>query len=609
MKPTLLFVFVALYLGSSSQAVAQTGDATEFDRPSSKPNVVILLIDDAALMDLGVYGGEARTPNIDALAVRGAMFTNYRSSPLCAPSRAMLLTGVDNHRTGIASIPKVLPPEHKGKPGYTMCLEPGVLTIADRLRTHGYRTIMTGKWHLGHGEGELPDSHGFDRSFALDASGADNWEDKPYMPYYDEAPWFENGEPADLPEDFYSSKFLVDKAIEYLGETDQSKPFLAYIGFQAVHVPVQAPQKFTAHYKGVYEDGWEALQTNRVAKAKELGLISSDASAPRFHTALRKWESQTGEQRKIFAARMEVYAGMLEAMDHHVGRLIEHLKSAGQYENTIFVATSDNGTEPSVCDDPRMMPWMKQNGYHFGLEGIGERGSYGFIGPEFASAASGPSYLFKFYTAEGGLRVPLIIAGPGVPAGKRIDAMATVRDVTPTLLNLVDAESDKTQSDESGSAGSVAIDGRSLVPLLAGKAKAVYGPDEPIGFEVSGNSALYRGEFKLVRNLEPFGDGQWRLYNISSDPGETHDLSEQNTELLAELIADYQRYAKENGVLEMPPGYSTTRQVRINTTRKLVGRIWPKLLLGGAVVLLPIGILIRVLWKRRKAKTFASSTS
>ena len=162
---------------------------------SARPNIVVVLVDDAAFMDFGLYGGEAHTPNIDKLGAMGTMFTGYRSSPLCAPSRAMLLTGTDNHLNGVATIAEIIPPQQVNKPGYGLSLEPGVMTIADYLKKAGYRTLMTGKWHLGSQAGELPDSHGFDRSFALDASGADNWESKSYMPFYDRAPWYEDGKP------------------------------------------------------------------------------------------------------------------------------------------------------------------------------------------------------------------------------------------------------------------------------------------------------------------------------------------------------------------------------------------------------------------------------
>ena len=210
---------ICLLLGLAMFGVF-TGQAQDPERP----NVVIILIDDAALMDIGIYGGEARTPNMDALAEQGAMFLQYRTSPLCSPTRAMLLTGLDNHLTGVSTIPEVLPKEHKGQPGYTMALEPGVLTLADRLGAAGYRTLMSGKWHLGETADEMPDKHGFQRSFSLAASGADNWDDKSYMPYYHDAPWWEDGEEVGLPEDFYSSEFIVDKMIEYLDQTDASKP-------------------------------------------------------------------------------------------------------------------------------------------------------------------------------------------------------------------------------------------------------------------------------------------------------------------------------------------------------------------------------------------------
>ncbi|MBS0384111.1 MAG: sulfatase-like hydrolase/transferase, partial [Proteobacteria bacterium] len=224
MTRILLALACAVVLGAAA-ADAQTAPPT----PAQRPNIVVVLVDDAGFSDFEPYGGEAHMPTISALARRGAQFSHYYTSPLCAPSRAMLLTGVDNHRTGVATIPEVLPPEQQGHRGYTMHLEPNVLTIAQRLRGVGYRTYITGKWHLGHGQGDLPNDHGFDRSFVLDASGADNWQEAPYMPYNNYAPWFENGRPAHLPSDFYSSRFIVDRMIQYLDDDRNSNaPFFAY---------------------------------------------------------------------------------------------------------------------------------------------------------------------------------------------------------------------------------------------------------------------------------------------------------------------------------------------------------------------------------------------
>jgi arylsulfatase/uncharacterized sulfatase len=574
---------LATALDPSLSALAQ-------EASSDAPNFVVILIDDAAFMDLGVYGGEARTPNIDALAAAGAMFTNYRTSPLCAPSRAMLLTGVDNHRTGVATIPEVLPPEHAGKPGYSMSLEPGVLTIADRLGPMGYRTFMTGKWHLGSRERDLPNAHGFERSFALDASGADNWEDKSYMPFYADAPWYEDGVAAELPEDFYSSEFIVDRMIDYLDQDAAQAPFLAYLAFQAVHIPVQAPANFTANYDGVYDAGWDAMQKARWQRAKELGFVPQGSSQPALHPSLRTWDHVSQAQQALFAARMQVNAGMLEVMDHHIGRFITYLKATGQYQNTIFVITSDNGPEPSDADDPRMDLWLGMNGYQRGIENIGEKGSYVFIGPEFASAAASPNYLFKFYASEGGLRVPLIMSGPGIAPGNEINAMSIVTDITPTLLDFAGAPDAPT--------GSVSIDGRSLVGVLTGAAAAVYGPGEVIGIEVSGNSALYRGDYKVVRNQPPIGDGHWRLFNLANDPGETRDLSAENPELLADLLDDYDAYAERNGVLETPPGYNSVRQVEVNMVKALASRNWGKLMAAALILLLALTLMVRQIVQR-----------
>ncbi len=566
----LLGSALALYSIAGLAAVSSAQDA-------DKPNVVIMLVDDAALMDFGAYGGEALTPNIDMLAANGAMFTQYRTSPLCSPSRAMLLTGMDNHLTGIATIPEVLPDEHVGQPGYSMALEPGVLTIADRLRPEGYQTFMTGKWHMGSGAGDLPSDHGFDRSFALDASGADNWEDKSYMPFYHDAPWYEDGKATALPDDFYSSEFIVDKMIEYLSAEDSDQPFMAFLGFQAIHIPVQAPPEFTANYDGVYDQGWHALRDARHEKAMALGLVPQGAPLAPMPDASRNWADLSDEDRELYIARMQVNAGMLEAMDHHIGRLIDHLKQTGEYENTIFVVTSDNGPEHNRGDDDsRLAFWMRFNGYHVDLDGMGEQGSWGFIGPEWANAAASPGALFKFYMSEGGIRVPLIMSGPGI-ASQPIDAMSLVSDVTPTLLDLTGANQSSTDT--------APITGRSLAPLLRGEQDQVYGSNDPIGMEVSGNSALYLGDYKITRHMPPTGDAKWRLYNMAEDPGETRDLSDTMPEKKTELLAAYQDYAERVGVLEMPDGYDSLEQIEANTQAKLLKRYGWILIVAGLVFL------------------------
>ena len=577
---SLLVTFFAI----SSVSAQETGETR-----AGTPNIVIILIDDAALMDLGVYGGEARTQNIDSLAARGVMFTQFRASPMCAPSRAMLLTGLDNHQAGVATISKVLPDEQRGQTGYSLSFEPGVNTIARHLNPAGYRSYVTGKWDLGSTKGALPDNHGFDRSFVMDGSGADNWEDKSYIPYYPEAPWFENGEAADLPDDFYSSKFIVDKMIEYLEDdrlqTSATNPFFAYLSFQAIHIPVQAPAEFTANYDGVYDDGWHQLRKRRWERAKGIGLIPPDAPLLPMPDYLRHWDTLSEADQELYAARMQVNAGMLEAMDFHIGRFLSYLKEQGKFENTIFVVTSDNGPEPSRGDDPRTKLLLKLTGYDTGLEGIGEKGSWGFIGPEWANAAASPSAMFKFYGAEGAVRTPLILAGPGLPSGVQNKHPVHISDITPTLLDLIEVEP-LTSGKQ--------FFGRSILGAVLDSSIGTYGNEESRGMEVSGSSALYRGDFKITRNMPPYGDGNWGLFNIATDPGETENLLPEERAIFADLYKDYQRYTSEVGVLDMPPNFDFTEQVTKATQEALLSR--HQTTLRGIVVMLLV-VVFFFIWR------------
>lgn len=550
-----------------------------------KPNIVLILIDDAALMDLGVYGGEARTPNIDAMAARGAMFLQYRTSPLCSPTRAMLLTGLDNHMTGVATIPEVLPKEHQGKPGYTMALEPGVLTLADRLKAADYRTLMSGKWHLGETAEEMPQAHGFDRSFALAASGADNWQDKSYMPFYKDAPWWEDGAEAALPEDFYSSEFIVDKMIEYLEATDQSKPFFAYLPFQAIHIPVQAPADYIANYDDVYDEGWHVLRQARHERAQQLGLVTPGAPLAPMPDGSRNWRDLSDQDRELYTAMMEVNAAMLEAMDAHIGRFIAYLRAQGQYENSVFVITSDNGPEYNRGDDDwRLSLWQSLNGYNIDADRAGLEGSWGFIGPEWAAAAASPGALFKFYATEGGIRAPLIIAGPGV-APSRVSSPAMVTDIAPTLLDWIQAPAAPETSR--------APTGRSLLPVLLGQAESVYAADDIRAIEVSGNSALYKGDYKITRSMPPIGDGEWQLFDMANDPGETKDLSSEQPDILADMTASYAAYASSVGVLPMPEGYDSSKAVARNTMANFMKHNRGVLIVMGLILL----VFVYALWR------------
>lgn len=328
-----------------------------------------------------------------------------------------------------------------------------------------------------------------------------------------------------------------------------------------------------------------------------MGLVPQGAELAPMPDGSREWDALSDDERAIYARRMQVNAAMLEAMDVHIGRLVDYLEANGKFENTIFVITSDNGPEPNRGDnDSRLAFWMRFNGYHIDIEGLGERGSWGFIGPEWANAAASPGALYKFYMAEGGIRAPLIMSGPGIPA-QRVDAMSLVSDIAPTLLDLsgIDA-SDPSEG---------AMTGRSLKPVLTGAQEDVYGRDEPIGMEVSGNSALYKGDFKITRHMPPTGDATWRLYNMAEDPGETRDLSAEFPQIKADLLADYADYAARVGVLEMPDGYDSLEQVEANTLKKLLKRYgWMLAVLAALLIGLLYGLwrlIRRVLMPSKQA--------
>lgn len=532
---------------------------------SSPPNIVLILVDDAALQDFGVYGGEAATPHIDALAQQGVMFTQYRASLMCAPSRAMLMTGYDSHLTGVPNLPIFTPPEYASRPGYEGILNEKVETVATRLKRRGYRTYITGKWHLGHTESTLPSKRGFDRTYILDASGADNYEHRPYLPTQSsKPPWYKDGELVDLPENFYSSKNLVDEMIQFMEEEqDEEDPFFSFISFQAIHIPVQAPEKYTRKYINTYTKGWDVIKKQRFEKAKQLGLISETAKMGTMPKGLTKWEDLTDDQQQFLAKAMAVNAGMLEAMDEHIGRYVDYLKEIGKYDNTVFIVTSDNGPEASAAGDVKSMQlWLKYAGYHRDYDRLGEKGSYNYIGPQFASACAGPSSFFKFYAGEGGLRVPLIISGAGIPKGESETAFCRVTDVTPTILSI--AGIDTPQPSAAGS-----MTGKSLYPLLLNSQDRIYHDDEPLGIEAAGHGALYKGDYKLVRNGRPYGDGVWRMHNIRIDPGETEDLAQAEPLKFAEMIADYDDYTKSYGVLEMGINYEPLNEIQ----SKLQGQI------------------------------------
>jgi len=566
--------------------------ATPAPLVATRSNLVVLVADDWGFTDLGAFGGEIDTPHLNALAARGTRFANFHAAASCAPTRSMLLTGVDNHRNGVGNLRETLPREHIGQPGYQGSMTPNVVTVASLLQDSGYRTYITGKWNVGSEPYNLPNRRGFDRSIVQGDTGSDNWvPTQRYLPHAAKVDWFEDGKPAVMPAEFYSPTYFVDRMIGYLkADQSQDKPFFAYVGFQANHVPIQAPKSFVDKYKGKYKAGWDVLREQRRKRAAALGLIPADTAMVRMSTT-EDWNALS-EQDKLYQQReMEIYAAMAEAMDFEVGRLVAHLKATGAYDNTVFVFMSDNGAEGSDYKEAQV--WLKTQ-YSQDIDQLGAKGAYGIPGPGWASAMVSPLKGYKFYSAEGGIRVPMFIAGlPGTPGNALSHALTHVTDLAPTLLALAGVPQPGQRYRDQAVEPMV---GKSLLPLLTGVSSTVRSADEPLGYELAGNLALFRGNFKLVKNSPPVGDGQWRLYDIGQDPGETRDLQAAMPGLFATLQQDYLAYEKAHGVLPMPEGYSPQRAVFING----VYNYWLPTYGPGTGAVLVLLIVSILLWKRKR---------
>jgi len=578
-RSQFLLPLIVLFFGISLHA--------QSDTLSPKPNIVIILVDDSGLMDFGVYGGEARTPNIDRMAKNGMMFTNMHASPACAPSRAMLMTGTDSHLAGVANLPEMLPKEYQSKPGYRGVLNNRVQTIATRLKEINYNTYALGKWHLGHDDQTLPTRRGFDRSFILGASGANNFKEQGYLPMKTTAQWFADGKEVELPSDFYSSKTYIDQVIAFHeAEPNKENPFFSYIAFQAIHAPIQAPSKFVKPYRSTYREGWDKLRLDRFRKAKALGFIPPNAELNDVFPQFRKWEDLSPEEQEMYTTDMAVLAGMIEAMDYHIGRYVQYLEDKGLMENTIFMITSDNGPEGADYHNT-VMSWAERQGYHRDFDGKGDVGYYGAHGPEFANAMASPFSYFKYYTGEGGLRVPFIMSGQSLPQNIQSNAFCFFTDIAPTVYDLVGLST-------SAKEGYAPITGKSMLPHIINPDQLIYQKDEGVGLESGNSSAYFLNGYKIVKNNIPLGDEQWHLHYLSEDPGEVYDIASKEPEIFQKMLTAYQEYERAVGVIKMPKGYSAEKEVGKKSVKALVQPLLPIL---SILLLAMIGFFV---WQRQR---------
>ena len=523
-----------------------------------RPNIVLIVADDVGFSDIGAYGSEIHTPNIDALARQGVQLTNYHAAPTCGPSRSMLLTGVDHHLagSGINRAGLFRLPELRGRPGYEGYLNDSVVTFSTLLNDAGYHTYATGKWDPGTRPGQLPVDHGFEKSFVLAAGGGSHFDDmagttRPVavVPYYENENKVEK-----LPEDFYSSAFYTDRIIDYINSNDDERPFMAYLSYTAAHWPLQVPDEWMDRYADDYEEGWHEIRESRFHRLKDLGVIPAHAQLSEGHPSVQDWDKLLPAQRQVELKRMRIYAAMIENMDHHIGRLLQVLDERNTDRETVIIFLSDNGAEGNAID--RIMDnsyWIPSN-FDNRLENLGRQGSYMWLGLGWGDAGVSPFTLFKSYTTAGGLRTPAIIHSSSGTIGNGMkDAIVTVRDITSTILDLAGVE--KPDGNYDGRTVH-RMTGTSLLDYLGGRSETVHG-DEPLGWELYGSRALIKGEWKAVRIFPPAGSGDWELFNIKTDPTETANLADDFPDVMVELIADWDAYAEANGVavFERDMGY------------------------------------------------------
>ncbi|MEI7733137.1 MAG: arylsulfatase [Verrucomicrobiota bacterium] len=535
MKRTTLVPLIALV------ALAAALPAADAPRPVAKPNIVLILADDLGWSDLSCYGGEIQTPNLDTLAAGGLRFTQFYNGARCCPSRASIMTGLYPHAAGF--------PEMSGS------LPANCVTIPELLRSAGYRTFMSGKWHLGQ---PGPIKRGFDEYFGMLGGYGSFWNSKLYTRLPPGRPAREYAEGT-----FYATDAITDFALEFIASARQTadKPFFLYLAYNAPHFPLHAPKAEIAKYAQLYEQGWDKIREVRYARQKQLGLLderwplSPRSTVPpnRVATAHQwanrqnpEWHSLPADRRTDLARRMAVFAGAVDRMDQNIGRLVTDLKQHRELDNTLIFFLSDNGAcaewDPFGFDVTNQVQQVNLgttsglNLLHQGaeLESMGAPGSYFSYGSGWANACNTPFRLYKHYSHEGGIATPLIIHWPaGMQRPGELDRRpGHIVDLLPTCAEVAGTA-------YPASINGVAIqpaEGRSLCAALRGEPDA----ERPLFFEHEGNRAVRAGKWKLVS----LAGQPWELYDMEADRVELQDRAAQEPARVKELAALWDAWAK-----------------------------------------------------------------
>lgn len=546
------FLIAAVLLIMVPVAYGQTSKQAE----GKRPNIVIILADDMGYSDIGMFGSEIKTPNLDALATNGVRFTQYYTHASCSPSRSMLLSGVDTHLNGLGNMDEWTAPNQVGKVGYEGNLNDKVVTIPQLLKDAGYHTYMVGKWHMGKSPDKIPAARGFERDFTLLDGAGSYWDMTNFTALNPNSLYTEDGKYlTELPKKYYATETYTDKLISFIdaGRAD-GKPFFAYVAHQAPHDPYHLPKDWRDRHVAQYDMGWDLTRQQRLKKQKELGIVTESTELAERMWFVPDYSLLAPAARAMVGRKMELYAGLMENMDYHIGRLVNHLKEIGEYENTVFIVFGDNGAEGT--DLAAMIagtPGTRDNLY-FAMKwsnnhpnAWGDPGSYVGYGAGWAQVSMTPFSQYKGWLAEGGVRNALIVSGPvnKREKGSINHGLMSIADIMPTLLDVAGTTYPKTYN---GNELPPMI-GKSWTKVLAGEAESPRTKEDYIAWELFGNRALRQGDWKLRWEIAPLGKSDWELFNLVSDPAERHDLAAANPDKLKEMLLLWEDYVKKNNVI------------------------------------------------------------
>jgi arylsulfatase A-like enzyme len=546
-------------LAAALVATTATSPAATPSRPApaKRPNIVIILGDDLGFADLGCFGSELKTPHLDSLAKAGVRFTQFYTSASCSPTRSMLLSGVDTHLNGLGNMDEWSAPNQWGVDGYEGYLNNRVATLPQLLKQAGYHTYMAGKWHMGKKPDQIPAARGFERDFSLLDGAASYWDMWNFTALNPRSLYTEDGRYLKkLPKDYYATKTYTDKIISFIeANRGDGKPFFAYVSHQAPHDPYHLPRDWRNRHVGAYDKGWDVLRQERLQRQMELGITPAGTQLAERMWFVPDATLLAPASRAIIGKKMELYAGMVENMDYHTGRLIEYLKKIGEYDNTIFIVFGDNGAEGAdlfkmIAGTPGTRDFLFAS-IHWSQtdpNAWGDPHSYVAYGPMWAQVSMTPFSQYKGNLAEGGIRNALLVSGPIVkrpPGSIHHRAVLHVADLMPTLLEVAGATYPKTVNGHEPPP----LLGKSWLKTLAGEQDSPRSASDYLAWEIFGNRAVRQGDWKLRWQYKPYGTEQWELFNLAEDLAERHDLAATQPEKLKALQALWDDYVQANHVV------------------------------------------------------------